>query len=112
MEARIAFATLLRRFPRLRLTGERSDLSWSRGDGLVLRGLDALPVILSTMTSTDDPGTRAVAGAPPSRDAALAQAMDLGSDPDHVVAVLGLLGEGRAAVCADHVAGIHAPWSP
>ncbi len=53
LEARIAFSTLLRRFPRLRLTGERSDLSWSRGDGLVLRGLDALPVILGPQSRDD-----------------------------------------------------------
>ena len=46
LEGQIAFGTLLRRFPELRLAGERSDLMWARGDGLVLRGLDALPVRL------------------------------------------------------------------
>jgi cytochrome P450 len=46
LEARIAFTTLLRRFPELRLAGARSELTWGRGDGLVLRGLDALPLVL------------------------------------------------------------------
>ena len=46
VEARIAFATLLGRFPALHLAGARADLTWGHGDGLVLRGLDALPVIL------------------------------------------------------------------
>ena len=40
-----ALATLLRRFPELRLAVPRSDLHWGHGDGLVLRGLSALPVI-------------------------------------------------------------------
>ncbi len=46
LETRIAFATLLGRFPGLRLAVARADLAWAHGDGLVLRGLDALPVIL------------------------------------------------------------------
>jgi cytochrome P450 len=46
VEARIAFATLLGRFPRLQLAVARADLTWGHGDGLVLRGLDALPVLL------------------------------------------------------------------
>ncbi len=46
LEARVALTTLLRRFPDLRLAGPRDELEWSHGDGLVLRGLDALPVIL------------------------------------------------------------------
>ena len=46
LEARVALTTLLRRFPDLRLAGPRDELEWGHGDGLVLRGLDALPVIL------------------------------------------------------------------
>ena len=46
MEGRIAFTTLLRRFPAMRLAVEPSALRWGHGDGLVLRGLSELPVIL------------------------------------------------------------------
>ena len=46
LEARVALATLLRRFPDLRLAVPRDELEWAHGDGLVLRGLDALPVTL------------------------------------------------------------------
>ncbi len=46
LEARVAFNALLRRFPDLALAVERRDLRWIHGDGLVLRGLDALPVRL------------------------------------------------------------------
>jgi cytochrome P450 len=46
LEARIAFGALLGRFPGLRLAGARADLAWTHGDGLVLRGLDALPITL------------------------------------------------------------------
>jgi cytochrome P450 len=46
LEARIAFETLLGRHPELRLAGDRDALAWTHGDGLVLRGLAALPVIL------------------------------------------------------------------
>ena len=59
LEARIAFTAVLGRFPDLRLAVPRSELAWRHGDGLVLRGLDALPVVL-TPTST--------AGAPPATD--------------------------------------------
>jgi len=45
MEAQIALNTLLRRFPDLRLAVPADDLHWGHGDGLVLRGLTALPVI-------------------------------------------------------------------
>ncbi len=48
LEGRVALSTLLRRFPDLRLAGARGDLRWARGDGLVLRGLDALPVTLGS----------------------------------------------------------------
>jgi cytochrome P450 len=46
LEARVAFGALLARFPRLCLAVPRASLAWSHGDGLVLRGLAALPVTL------------------------------------------------------------------
>jgi cytochrome P450 len=46
LEARIAFTALLRRFPNLTLAVDRRELRWTHGDGLVLRGLDELPVRL------------------------------------------------------------------
>lgn len=46
LEAEVALGRLLTRFPDLRLAVERSSLAWSHGDGLVLRGLASLPVIL------------------------------------------------------------------
>ena len=46
LEARIAFDFLLRRHPQLRLAVDRTALAWSHGDGLVLRGLESLPVLL------------------------------------------------------------------
>jgi cytochrome P450 len=45
LEARIAFDTLLRRAPALRLAVSAGALRWRRG--LVLRGLEAMPVELS-----------------------------------------------------------------
>jgi cytochrome P450 len=45
MEGELAFGSLLRRFPQLRLAVDPSDLHWGHGDGLVLRGLSELPVI-------------------------------------------------------------------
>jgi cytochrome P450 len=45
MEGHVAFAALLRRFPDLRLAVGFDELHWGHGDGLVLRGLSALPVI-------------------------------------------------------------------
>ena len=47
LEGLIAFTTLLGRFPAMRLAVPRSALRWGHGDGLVLRGLTELPVILS-----------------------------------------------------------------
>src|SRR3954447_17898245 len=44
MEGQIALRELLRRFPDLRLAVPVSELHWSHGDGLVLRGLSELPV--------------------------------------------------------------------
>ena len=46
-EAEIAFTALLSRFPRLRLAVPADELRWGHGDGLVLRGLTTLPVVLS-----------------------------------------------------------------
>jgi cytochrome P450 len=45
MEGQIALGTLLSRFPSLALAVPREELHWNHGDGLVLRGLSALPVI-------------------------------------------------------------------
>jgi cytochrome P450 len=47
LEATIALTTLHRRFPAIRLAVPPSALHWGHGDGLVLRGLTELPVILS-----------------------------------------------------------------
>jgi len=46
LEGVIAFSTLHTRFPTMRLAVPRSELRWNHGDGLVLRGLSELPVIL------------------------------------------------------------------
>jgi cytochrome P450 len=46
MEARIAFTAQHTRFPTMRLAVDPSQLHWGHGDGLVLRGLTELPVIL------------------------------------------------------------------
>jgi cytochrome P450 len=46
LEARVAFETLLGRHPRLRFAVPRDALAWAHGDGLVLRGLTSLPVVL------------------------------------------------------------------
>jgi cytochrome P450 len=48
LEARVAFETLLGRHPGLRLAVGRAALAWAHGDGLVLRGLVSLPVVLGT----------------------------------------------------------------
>ena len=46
LEARVAFEELLGRHPGLRLAIGRDALAWAHGDGLVLRGLDSLPLVL------------------------------------------------------------------
>jgi cytochrome P450 len=46
LEVRVAFEVLLDRHPRLRLAVDRDALAWAHGDGLVLRGLVSLPVVL------------------------------------------------------------------
>ncbi len=55
LEAEIAFRTLLTRFPTMRLGVPPASLRWGRGDGLVLRGLSALPVLLTTGASKETP---------------------------------------------------------
>jgi cytochrome P450 len=46
LESRIAFEELLGRHPGLRLAVDRDALAWAHGDGLVLRGLVSLPLVL------------------------------------------------------------------
>jgi hypothetical protein len=46
LEGVIALTTLHARFPTMRLAIPPAALHWSHGDGLVLRGLTELPVIL------------------------------------------------------------------
>jgi cytochrome P450 len=46
LETATALTTLHSRFPAMRLAVPRSALHWAHGDGLVLRGLTELPVIL------------------------------------------------------------------
>jgi len=54
LEADIAFTELLRRFPEMQLAIAPEDLHWGHGDGLVLRGLSALPVLLRPTEPTGD----------------------------------------------------------
>ena len=46
LEAKVAFQALLGRHPGVRLAAGRDALTWAHGDGLVLRGLLSLPVVL------------------------------------------------------------------
>ncbi|MBM2622061.1 cytochrome P450 [Actinoplanes sp. LDG1-06] len=46
LEGRIALGALHRSFPAMRLAVDPADLHWNHGDGLVLRGLTELPVLL------------------------------------------------------------------
>jgi hypothetical protein len=46
VEGQIALGALARRFPDFRLAVADDELRWGHGDGLVLRGLTELPVIL------------------------------------------------------------------
>ncbi len=57
LEGRVAFSTLLKRFPQLRLAVARGELSWTHGDGLVLRGLADLPVRLTPNPRATEPLT-------------------------------------------------------
>jgi cytochrome P450 len=52
MEADTAIRSLLARFPAMRLAVPRSELHWGHGDGLVLRGLSSLPVVLGVSRPT------------------------------------------------------------
>jgi cytochrome P450 len=47
LEVGIAFTALLIRFPHMELAVPAEQLRWQHGDGLVLRGLSELPVLLS-----------------------------------------------------------------
>jgi cytochrome P450 len=61
LEARVAFEALLGRHPGLRLAVGRDALAWAHGDGLVLRGLVSLPVVLGPrrqMNMSDPSETR------------------------------------------------------
>jgi cytochrome P450 len=51
MEGRIAISSLFSRFPHLRLAVAADELHWGHGDGLVLRGLSSLPVVLGPETN-------------------------------------------------------------
>jgi cytochrome P450 len=55
LEAEIAVTELVRRFPEMRLAVAPEALHWGHGDGLVLRGLSALPVLLGTSPEEDNP---------------------------------------------------------
>jgi cytochrome P450 len=57
LEARVAFEALLGRHPALRLATRRDALQWAHGDGLVLRGLVSLPVILGPTQRRDEPSS-------------------------------------------------------
>jgi cytochrome P450 len=46
MQGRIALAALHARFSAVRLAVDPAELRWGHGDGLVLRGLSELPVVL------------------------------------------------------------------
>jgi len=54
LEARVALEELLIRHPGLRLAVGRDDLAWAHGDGLVLRGLVSLPVVLGRASAGDE----------------------------------------------------------
>jgi cytochrome P450 len=54
LEAEIAFSELLRRFPHMELAAPPDQLRWGHGDGLVLRGLSALPVLLHGAEEPDN----------------------------------------------------------
>jgi cytochrome P450 len=55
LEAHIAFTELVRRFPDMRLAIPPERLSWGHGDGVVLRGLSELPVLLWGGERTENP---------------------------------------------------------
>jgi cytochrome P450 len=51
MEGRLAIWSLFARFPQMRLAVSARELHWGHGDGLVLRGLSELPVVLGPPAS-------------------------------------------------------------
>ena len=55
LEARVAFEELLGRHPGLQLAASRDALAWAHGDGLVLRGLVSLPVVLGPVSDVLTP---------------------------------------------------------
>jgi cytochrome P450 len=55
LEAEIAFTELVARFPHMRLAIPPEELRWGHGDGVVLRGLSQLPVLLSEGKGTENP---------------------------------------------------------
>ena len=52
LEGRVALGRLISRFPDLRLAVPVDDLHWDHGDGLVLRGLTALPIVPGRASGT------------------------------------------------------------
>jgi cytochrome P450 len=62
LEARVAFDELLGRHPGLRLAAGRDALAWAHGDGLVLRGLLSLPVVLGPSRHEFVPRSRPASG--------------------------------------------------
>ncbi|HEX5812294.1 MAG TPA: cytochrome P450 [Pseudonocardia sp.] len=52
VEAQIALSALHGRFPAMRLAVDPAELRWGHGDGLVLRGLSELPVVLGPAAVT------------------------------------------------------------
>src|SRR5207342_2227348 len=52
VEAQIALSALHGRFPAMRLAVDPAELRWGHGDGLVLRGLSELPVVLGPAVTT------------------------------------------------------------
>jgi cytochrome P450 len=55
MEAQLALGSLLHRFPAFGLAVPVDQLTWGHGDGLVLRGLTALPVIPGPIATQSGP---------------------------------------------------------
>ena len=71
MEGRVALSALFGRFPDMRLAVDVTQLHWGHGDGLVLRGLSALPVVLGPAAEgrPATPGVTIRRRSPPTTDA-------------------------------------------
>jgi cytochrome P450 len=54
LEAEIAFTELVARFPQMSLAVPPERLRWGHGDGVVLRGLSSLPVLLRPRRALDN----------------------------------------------------------